>query len=113
MEISFARYELLALIQDTPAHAIAMKTAANTLNLPPATVTHTVNQLEKQGLVHRMRDPEDGRGILVATTATGAKLVDTAKPLLGQLLNKLDISESEQEQLLKLTTALRQAAEKL
>lgn len=113
MGINFARYEFLALIEAAPDRAIAMKTAAAELNLPPATVTHTVTQLEKQGLVRRMRDPEDGRGILVGTSDKGAALVAKATPKVRELFNRLDVPQRDQRQLLKLATSLRQAATKL
>lgn len=91
--ISFARYELLALIDKAPSHAIAMKTAAAELNLPPATVTHSVTQLEKQGYVQRKRDPHDGRGILVGTTAAGQQLLKKAAPALSEQLGRLEVPE--------------------
>jgi DNA-binding MarR family transcriptional regulator len=37
-------------------------------------MTSRLDQLEKAGLVRRLRDPEDRRGVLVEPTAKGKKL---------------------------------------
>ena len=42
------------------------------------TMTHRIDQLEKAGLVERIRNPDDGRGFLIALTETGYGVIDAA-----------------------------------
>ncbi len=43
-----------------------------------ATTTHRLDKLEQRGLVARLADPDDRRGVLVALTDAGRELVDVA-----------------------------------
>jgi DNA-binding MarR family transcriptional regulator len=49
------------------------------------TMTNRLDRLEELGLITRTQDPNDGRGILVTLTKTGAKAVDSA---MEDLLNR-------------------------
>jgi DNA-binding MarR family transcriptional regulator len=42
------------------------------------TMTNRIDRLAERGLVVRLRDPDDGRGVLVRLTEPGLSLVDTA-----------------------------------
>lgn len=42
------------------------------------TMTNRIDRLESKGLVERMPDPRDGRGVLVKLTSAGKKTVDLA-----------------------------------
>lgn len=42
------------------------------------TMTNRIDQLEKQGLVERIPNPEDGRSVMVGLTDKGFALVDAA-----------------------------------
>ena len=42
------------------------------------TMTNRIDQLEKAGLVERLDNPEDRRGVLIALTPQGLKRVDAA-----------------------------------
>lgn len=44
----------------------------------PTSVTNTVDRLERAGLVRRMRNPRDGRGVLAEITAEGRDIVRRA-----------------------------------
>ncbi len=75
-----------------------------------------IDQLEKAGLVERIRDPDNRRGVLIALTGAGQKLLDEAiaahvnnaqtllgalvddeKKTLANLLRKLLLSLENQE----------------
>ena len=67
------------------------------------TMTNRIDRLESKGLVERMPDPHDGRGVLVKLTVVGKKSVDLALTDLlerEQLLLK-NISDTQQESLVK------------
>jgi DNA-binding MarR family transcriptional regulator len=55
----------------------AQKDLARRLNLAPATVTVTVNRLERAGILERRKDPEDQRVSRVYLTERGRDLHDT------------------------------------
>ncbi|MEJ6013187.1 MarR family transcriptional regulator [Corynebacterium sp. H127] len=101
--ISFSRYELLTLLMFSRSGALPMKKASSRLNIPPASVTHMVTVLEKDGLVSRSRDPKDGRGILVSITDQGIALVSSATPALNEFFESLNV----QPDLLAELTAFR------
>lgn len=42
------------------------------------TMTHRIDQLQRAGLVERIRNPEDGRGFLVSLTYRGREVIDGA-----------------------------------
>lgn len=74
-------------------------------------MTHRLSRLERSGLIRRVPDPQDGRGLLVELTAKGVKLVDQVAPehLANErsLLTALDHDEQTQliELLRKMLTA--------
>ncbi len=63
-------------------------------------MTHRLYRLERSGLIRRIPDPQDGRGLLVQLTAEGVELVDQVAPqhLANErsLLTALDHHEQAQ-----------------
>lgn len=61
------------------------------------TMTNRIDRLEKKGLVRRIPDPEDRRGILVELTEQGRELIDSTLPLHvaneARLLESLSTAE--------------------
>ncbi len=51
--------------------------------LSNAAMTNRADRLEKKGLVERMANPKDRRGVLLALTKAGRKLDDQGKPVRG------------------------------
>ena len=72
------------------------------------TITHRLQRLEKTGLIERVPDPEDGRGMLVQLTKAGVKLVDKLAPLHLQNEARMleGLSERERDQLARLLKKL-------
>lgn len=72
-------YEVLAALrrQGDP-HVLPASELAGTAMLTPGAMTNRIDQLELKGLVARLPDPNDRRGVLVNLTATGRELVDQA-----------------------------------
>ncbi|GAA0464374.1 MarR family transcriptional regulator [Paractinoplanes deccanensis] len=62
-------------------------------------MTQLVGRMEKGGLVKRLPDPSDGRGVLVATTAAGRELVERTNAhyvaTLDALFEELDPGDSD------------------
>jgi len=65
-----------------------------------AGMTNRLDRLEQAGLVSRLRDPEDRRGVLVELTGDGFELVDAAvdahRGLSRRLLGGLDAGERDE-----------------
>jgi DNA-binding MarR family transcriptional regulator len=63
-------------------------------------MTSRIDRLERRGLVRRLADPDDRRGVIVELTDQGLEVVDAAVAALGisdrQLLERLDAQEIAQ-----------------
>lgn len=76
-------------------------------------MTHRLDRLEREGLVERLRDPEDRRGLLVGLTPKGRALIDRLLPAIIGILDlpgELGARERQQlSELLRRTLALVEA----
>lgn len=61
----------------------------STLMVSSGCMTHRLDRLEEEGLVERLRDPEDRRGLLVGLTPKGHALIDRLLPDLIAVLGGL------------------------
>lgn len=78
--------------------------------LAQPTMTILVQQLEKQGLVRRERDPDDGRVVLVDLTESGSAALRDARAQAGAALRcHLEGMSDEQIEALAATTETLQA----
>jgi DNA-binding MarR family transcriptional regulator len=87
---------LLALHRSKRSHG----DLSRELMVSTGAMTNRLDKLERNGLVHRERDPSDRRGVLLALTDVGRERLDTAVGLAAaqerELLNALSPSEREQ-----------------
>ena len=90
---------LAALRRQGPPYELSPGALLRTTLVTSGTMTNRVDKLEEAGLVHRRRDPEDKRGMLVTLTAAGQTRVDAALA---------DLLESEQALLAGLPEDSRQ-----
>jgi DNA-binding MarR family transcriptional regulator len=78
-----------------------MRDLAEALRVEPSTATRTVDRLVEKGLVARVPDPDDARGVLVAPTDRGAqvraRVAEQARAALSEILSAF--SDEEQDQL--------------
>ena len=70
-DLTFARFELLALLSFARSGTLPMVKASARLQVHPTSVTNAVDRLERAGLVRRVAHPTDGRGTLVEITPEG------------------------------------------
>lgn len=70
-ELSFARYEILMLLSFTRRGALSIGTLGRLLQIHPTSVTSTVDRLERQDLVQRVRSERDRRVVTVRITPKG------------------------------------------
>ncbi len=84
--------------------------------LSSAGITSRIDRLEHRGLVRRLDDPDDRRGVIIELTDEGRDVVDEAVAALAisdrQLLERLDPAEVDQlEGLLRKLLALLELPE--
>jgi DNA-binding MarR family transcriptional regulator len=81
----------------SPPHRLSPTRLARGLMLSSAGVTSRIDRLERRGLVRRLDDPNDRRGVLIELTDEGLQLVDEAVAANTaserQLLERLDPEE--------------------
>jgi DNA-binding MarR family transcriptional regulator len=106
---------LSALRVSGPPHRLSPTRLGRGLMLSSAGVTSRIDRLERRGLVRRLPDPDDRRGVIVELTDEGGRLVDEAVAAVAesdrQLLARLDADEIAQLQALlkKLLASLEPA----
>lgn len=86
------------------------KTLAGMLGLDPGTLSPIVRRLEQIGYVHRQRDPEDERSVLLSLTDAGRKLREQAEEIPERMIRRLDLSLADVQQLHRSMTRLIAAA---
>ncbi len=96
---------LSALRIATP-HRVSPSRLGRGLMMSSAGVTSRIDKLERRGLVRRLPDPNDRRGIIVELTDEGLRLVDEAVAAVSvsdrELLDRLEDAEvTSLEQLLR------------
>ena len=107
---------LSALRISGPPYRLSPTRLAKGLMLSSAGITSRIDRLERRGLVRRLDDPDDRRGVIIELTDDGREVVDEAVAALAtsdrQLLERLDPQEVEQlEGLLRKVLALLELPE--
>ncbi|MHA2789280.1 MarR family winged helix-turn-helix transcriptional regulator [Corynebacterium sp. S7] len=97
--ITFARYEVLALLMHSRIGELPMHKISEQLDIHPTSVTSTVARLVSDGLVQRNVDPKDGRGSLISLTDGGMVLVATATKALEFYLSSVGLTDDERRQI--------------
>ena len=105
---------LASLRREPPPHRLSPTQLYRGLMRSSGAMTHRLASLEGAGLVKRVPDPRDGRGMLVQLTRKGARLVDQVAP--AHLANERELlaplSEDERRRLGDLLRKLLQAYER-
>ena len=91
---------LSALRIGGPPYRLSPTRLGKGLMLSSAGVTSRIDRLERRGLVRRLPDPDDRRGVIVELTDKGLEVVDAAVAALAtsdrELLERLDPEEVRQ-----------------
>lgn len=76
-----AGFDVLAALRRAGApYRLPQKAVMGALMRSSGTTSFRIDRLERQGLVRREPDPEDRRGVFVALTSAGLRLVDAVAP---------------------------------
>ena len=81
--LTFARYEVLMLLIMSRTGELPLGVVGSRLQVHPASLTGLVNRLERDGLVARRTDPEDGRARRVSVTEAGRSVARAATERLN------------------------------
>ena len=74
-----ASFDVLATLRREGApYALSPGDLMASTMVTSGTMTHRINQLEKVGLVERVKNPADGRGFLISLSQRGFDLIDEA-----------------------------------
>jgi DNA-binding MarR family transcriptional regulator len=109
--LTFARYELLALLSFTRHGELPLGKAGTRLQVHPASITNAVNRLVDAGLVRKVPHPTDGRGTLAAITDEGRRVVASATARLNaEVFGALGLTTREARTLTALLRKVRTAS---
>ena len=89
--LSGIQYTILVCIAhlDEQHKGVSIKSIANHLALSGAFITIETGKLDGQGLVRKVKNPEDGRGVLVQVTKDGNRLLSKLAPIQQNTNDKL------------------------
>jgi DNA-binding MarR family transcriptional regulator len=112
--ISAAGRQALAIIEGA-GEPLAPTVIAQRLLVTTASTSSLLDTLERKGLVTRLPDPDDRRGILVALTVTGQAMVDDFLPQVVALQTAAlsGLGETDRQQLLRSLAVIQQTVAEL
>ena len=79
-DVSLTDYEVLVCLEMQAEHRMRMSELALLMGSTKSRLSHQVGRLEDAGLVLRVRDPEDKRGVITELTDEGLALLTKAAP---------------------------------
>ncbi len=108
--VSMQEYDVLYTLTGCPDGRSRLRDLADHVRLSQPGLSRLVERMEVDGLVSRERDPQDGRGTLVALTDHGREAQRTvgrvhAASIVSRVTGSL--SSAEQAELARLCTKLR------
>lgn len=80
--LTFARFEVLALLGFSKRGSLPMSQASELLQVHATSLTNSVDRLESTGLVRRMAHPTDGRTRLLELTKQGQQVLNALAMIL-------------------------------
>jgi DNA-binding MarR family transcriptional regulator len=109
--ITFARYEVLALISFSADGTLPLSKIGERLMVHPTSVTNAMDRLESQGLVRRLPDEADRRRTLAALTDEGrATLAAATDALMAVDFAVVGLDPAAQDDAYALLRSFRAAA---
>src|ERR671917_205101 len=106
-------YDVLLELSAAPECRLRMHELARAVVLSRSGLTRLVDRLEKEGLLRREPDPEDGRGSFAVLTDEGARMREKIWPIYAEGIAKhfgAHISDEEAEFLTQVLRRVRSTA---
>jgi DNA-binding MarR family transcriptional regulator len=85
LEMTSARYEILGLLHNSAEGRLSLGELGRITLSHPATMTYTIDTMEKRGLLRRQPDRSDRRAVLAEITPAGRALFQQANALLDEI----------------------------
>ncbi len=104
LELTFSRYEALALLSFTRTGALPLSRMGDRLQVHPTSVTSTIDRLERDGLVERVPHETDRRTTLARITPSGRVRLDEATAALESA--RFGMADLDTTTLADITTAM-------
>jgi DNA-binding MarR family transcriptional regulator len=109
--LTFARYEVLMLLLFSRNGELPLGKIGQRLQVGAASVTNAIDRLERDRLVRRRVNPDDGRGVLASITKRGRDLALEATTALNEsVFTRLELSQADADALYGLLAQFRQRA---
>jgi DNA-binding MarR family transcriptional regulator len=112
-DLTFARYEVLMLLSFASSGALPITKVGERLMVHPTGITKLVDKLEQQGLVQRIANPDDRRGILAEITDEGRARALEATKAVTEVRFGADLDDADLEHVVALVRRWRAAADDL
>jgi DNA-binding MarR family transcriptional regulator len=109
-ELTFARYEVLMLLGFSSRGSLPITKVGERLMVHPTGITKLVDKLEQQGLVRRVANPDDRRGILAEITPAGRDRAAAATRAVTEVRFGADLGDDDLEQVVALVRRWRSSA---
>ena len=111
--LTYPQYVTMLVLWEDPETPLAVGALGERLRLDSGTLTPLLKRLEAAGFVTRHRDPDDERRVLIALTAEGLALRDSAARIPGEIFGSVDLTPADavalHQQLTSLTRMLEDA----
>ena len=85
LDLNFSRFEALALLSFTRSGELPLGKMGDRLQVHPASITNTIDRLERDGLVVRVAHPTDRRTTLARITEAGRAAARTGAEALAEI----------------------------
>jgi DNA-binding MarR family transcriptional regulator len=109
--LTFARYELLMLLEFSQNGSLPMGVIGSRLQVHPTSVTNAVDRLEQSGLVSRHQHRQDRRAVIVKIEVSGIAAATAATELLNkQVFSDIGIDDGLTHSLVAILRDLRESA---
>lgn len=98
-------FDMLATLRrQGPPYQLKPTALYKHLLLSSGAMTNRIDRLEKDGLVTRLRDPDDRRSVIVRLSDAGVEQIDAAMPVLFEREKQFlaDLSQTETTDLIRL-----------
>ena len=98
-------FDMLATLRrQGPPYQLKPTALYKSLMLSSGTMTNRIDRLEKEGLVTRLRDPDDRRSVIVQLSEDGVERIDAAMPILFEKERRFlaNLSQTETAELIAL-----------
>jgi DNA-binding MarR family transcriptional regulator len=114
-DLSYGEWKTLCVLRNTTGHVSTPGELAASLELSSGAMTNRIDRLERSGLVQRLPDPSDRRGVKVELTDAGdaAWVESTNAQAIKEALIASALSKAEQHRLNVLLRKLMLSLEQL